>query len=258
MLSAAAGAAAVWRDVESAGIRLRDLDVGGGLGVPYDGGAEPDLVAYASSLSRLAESVGATLLLEPGRHLVAPAGSFVTRVLYVKDVPGRQVAVCDGGMNDLIRPSLYESYHPITILAAGERPAGPVDVVGPVCESGDFFARARELPAPRAGDLVVVGYTGAYGRVMASTYNARPLCAEVLIENGSWRLIREAGSYEDLIRGESKGGAERVARPCGLAPSARPLRGYRLASRPSRLRTRRRRSKRVAPGRAWRSAAAQE
>jgi diaminopimelate decarboxylase len=127
----------------------------------------------------------------------------VASVLYVKDGPDRRVAVCDGGMNDLIRPSLYDAYHPIEVLGAGERPRGLVDVVGPVCESGDFFALGRDLPLPEPGDLLAIGYAGAYGRVMSSTYNARPLCAEVLVERGRWRVSRAAGSYDDLVRGET-------------------------------------------------------
>lgn len=204
ILTAAERAATLWRTLGGEGITLRDFDAGGGLGVPYEGGKEIDAEAYARSLAETAESLDATLVLEPGRYLIAPAGTFVTRVLYVKDLPGRRIAVCDGGMNDLIRPSLYDAYHPIEVLTANPtRQTGAVDVVGPVCESGDFFARGRDLPLPEPGDLVAIGYTGAYGRVMSSTYNARPLCAEVLVESGAWRVIREAGTLEDLVRGES-------------------------------------------------------
>jgi diaminopimelate decarboxylase len=195
-------ASELWRSLASEGVVLRDLDVGGGLGVAYEGEAEPDLESYGTTVTAAAERLGATLVVEPGRWLVAPAGTFVTRVLNVKEADGRRIAVCDGGMNDLIRPSLYGAYHPIVVLAESERPAGPIDVVGPVCESGDFFARGRVLPVPEPGDLVVIGLAGAYGRVMASTYNARPLCAEVLSERGRWRVTREAGTYDDLVRGE--------------------------------------------------------
>ncbi len=184
------------------GVPLRDLDVGGGLGVAYEGGEELDVAAYAGVAVRAAAAIDAVLLLEPGRWLVGPAGTFLTRVLYVKDVPGKRIAVCDGGMNDLIRPTLYDAYHPITVLPDDGRPRGTVDVVGPVCETGDFFARGRELPLPEPGDLLAVGHTGAYGRVMGSAYNARPLCAEALVEAHTWRVIREAGTYEDLVRGE--------------------------------------------------------
>jgi diaminopimelate decarboxylase len=203
IFDAADAAAAVWRELAAEGIRLADLDVGGGLGVPYAGGDEVDVDAYVARLGGIARDLGATLVLEPGRYLVAPAGTFVTRVLYVKEVPERRIAVCDGGMNDLIRPSLYGAHHPIRVVGAEGRAHGLVDVVGPVCESGDFFARGRELPLAEPGDLVAIGWAGAYGRVMASTYNARPLCAEVLVEEGAWRVVRPAGTLEDLTRGES-------------------------------------------------------
>jgi diaminopimelate decarboxylase len=202
VLIAAERAAAIWRELSTEGIPLRDLDAGGGLGIPYDGGDEVELGDYAGSLVSLARELAATLIVEPGRYLVGPAGRFVTRVLYVKEVPGRRIAVCDGGMNDFLRPSLYSAQHPIAILGAEQRPIELVDVVGPVCESGDVLAQSRELPVPEPGDLVVIEGAGAYGRVMASTYNSRPLCAEVLIEDGGWRVIREAGAYGDLVRGE--------------------------------------------------------
>ena len=148
-------AAGLWRELADDGIALRDLDVGGGLGVPYEGGPVADVDAYADAVVSVATDLGATLVAEPGRWLVAPVGTFLTRVLYVKDVPGARVAVCDGGMNDLIRPSLYGAHHPIEIVGAPSgRVFGAVDVVGPVCESGDFFARGRELPHPEPGDLL--------------------------------------------------------------------------------------------------------
>ena len=203
VLAAADRASEIWRELAYEGIELRDLDAGGGLGVPYAGGAEPDVEAYAGALAGAARSLGATLVVEPGRWLVAPAGTFVTRVLYVKDARDRRIAVCDGGMNDLIRPALYEAYHPISVVGPDERPYGVVDVVGPVCETGDFFALGRELALPEPGDLLAVGLAGAYGRVMSSTYNARPLAAEVLVEGGEWRVVRERGSADDLVRGES-------------------------------------------------------
>jgi diaminopimelate decarboxylase len=105
-------------------------------------------------------------------------------------------------MNTLIRPSLYRAYHPIDVLGAGERPRGPVDVVGPICESGDFLALGRELPLPEPGDLVAVRLAGAYGRVLSSAYNAQPRAAEVLVEGGAWRVVRDRGTYEELLAGE--------------------------------------------------------
>jgi diaminopimelate decarboxylase len=203
VLAAATQAAELWRELAAEGLRLRDLDVGGGLGVAYEDGQDADVGALAGALAPLAEELGATLVLEPGRWLVAPAGMLVTRVLYVKDLADRRVAVCDAGMNDLIRPALYGAYHPIELLGEhSPRVPGLVDVVGPVCETGDFFALGRALPLPEPGDLLAVRLAGAYGRVMASTYNARPLCAEVLREDAEWRVIREPGSLEDLVRGE--------------------------------------------------------
>ncbi len=203
LVAAVGQAASLWQTVGAEGIVLRDLDIGGGLGVAYEGGAELDLASYVAAVEPAARELGAALLLEPGRFLVAPAGMLVTRVLYVKETPGATVAVCDAGMNDFIRPVLYDAFHPIELVGdTSTRDLGPVDVVGPVCETGDFFARRRRLPLPRVGDLVAVGFAGAYGRVMSSTYNARPLCAEVLVEGGTWRIIRAAGDYEDLVRHE--------------------------------------------------------
>ena len=202
VLVAAERAAELWRELAAAGILLRDFDAGGGIGIPYDGGPAPDIGAYTRALSDLARSLTATLVLEPGRHLVGPVGTFVARVLRVKEAGGRTVVVCDGGMNDLLRPVLYGADHPVTVLTERTREQASIDLVGPLCESSDFLALSRTLPLPRRGDLVVVGVTGAYGRVMSSTYNARPLCAEVVLEQGTWRVSRERGSYDDLVRNE--------------------------------------------------------
>jgi diaminopimelate decarboxylase len=203
VLDAAERAASLWRELAAAGIHLRELDVGGGLGIAYDGGVEADVDGYAAALAAVARELDATLVLEPGRWLVGPVGTFVTRVLYVKEAAGRRIAVCDGGMNDLIRPALYGARHPIALVGGGEgRSRGAVDVVGPVCESGDFFALGIDLPLPDAGDLVAIGQAGAYCRVMASAYNARPLCAEVLLEGGAYRVIREPLPAEELAARE--------------------------------------------------------
>jgi diaminopimelate decarboxylase len=203
VLAAAKRAAELWREAESRGIALRDLDAGGGLPAPYGEEPEPDVEEYAQALGAIAAELRAELVLEPGRWLVAPVGTLVTSVLYVKEAGGRVVAVCDAGMNDLIRPALYGAEHPIEVLEGGGRERVAVDVVGPVCESGDFFSLGHELPAPQPGDLLAIGVAGAYGRVMASTYNARPLCAEVLVEGSTWRVTRERGTVEDLVRREA-------------------------------------------------------
>jgi diaminopimelate decarboxylase len=204
--AAADRAVELWQAAAGRGIVLRDLDCGGGIGVRYDGDelVEVDVDAWASVLAKAAAKAGAQLVVEPGRWLTAPAGVFVARVLYTKDAPGRRIAVCDGAMNDLLRPALYGAYHPIEVVAEPRpRQVGTVDVVGPVCESGDFFALGRELPLPEPDDLLVIGLAGAYGRVMSSTYNARPLCAEVVLEGGAWRIARERGTVDDLVRGEA-------------------------------------------------------
>lgn len=203
VLAASERAAALWRELAAEGVRLRELDVGGGLGIDYDGGVDADVEGYAAALGGVARELGATLVLEPGRWLVGPVGTFVTRVLYVKEARGRRIAVCDGGMNDLIRPALYGARHPMRLVGAGEgRPSGRVDVVGPVCETGDFFALGVELALPEPGDLLAIGQAGAYCRVMASSYNARPLCAEVLREGGVYRIIREPIAAEELAARE--------------------------------------------------------
>jgi diaminopimelate decarboxylase len=202
VLAAAERAAELWREVGTAGIHLRDFDAGGGLGIAYDGGDDADVDAYAAALSGLAGALGARLVLEPGRWLVGPVGKLVTRVLYVKDAPGRRIAVCDGGMNDLIRPALYGARHSIALLGPAERERGTVDLVGPVCESGDFFVLGEELPLPEPGDLLAIGQAGAYCRVMSSAYNARPLCAEVLREGDAYRVIREPIATDALAWAE--------------------------------------------------------
>jgi diaminopimelate decarboxylase len=201
-VAAAERAAEVWRDASKEGIALRDFDVGGGLGLPYHGEALPNMAAYVEAVVHTARSLDATLVLEPGRHIVGPIGAFVTRVVHVKRLGDHAIAVCDGGINDFLRPLLYGAEHPIEVISADGRVEGVVDVVGPLCESGDYLALNRTLPVPSPGDLVVVGLAGAYGRVMSSTYNARPLCAEVLLEGGAWRVGRERGTYDDLVRNE--------------------------------------------------------
>jgi diaminopimelate decarboxylase len=202
ILAAAEQAADLWRELAPEGIALHDLDVGGGIGIPYGAEGEADLAAFLEPLKRLAAELDAVLVLEPGRYLAGPVGTLVTGVLHVKAAGGRMIAVCDAGSNELLRPALYAAEHPLELLGAGDRPEVRVDVVGPLCESGDFLALDRALPHPRRGDLIAVGAAGAYGRVMSSTYNARPLCAEVVLEAGTWRVTRERGSYDDLIRNE--------------------------------------------------------
>jgi diaminopimelate decarboxylase len=193
------------RDLEAAGIHLDYLDIGGGLGIRYNDEAPADATEYARMLADVVRPLRCTLLLEPGRVLVGPAGVMLTRVLYVKKSRGKRFVIVDAAMNDLIRPALYGATHAITRVTAAERDsekAEPADVVGPVCESGDFFARDWPLPEVKAGDLLVVWTTGAYGFVQSSNYNARLRPPEILVEGKRFRVIRRRQNFSDLIRGE--------------------------------------------------------
>lgn len=178
------------------------LDIGGGLGIAYRPGERaPSIAAYLDPMRRQIAGLGITLLLEPGRRLLAPAGALVTRVLYRKRNAGRTFLIVDAGHNDLIRPALYAAYHHIAPLRA-PRPGARrerVDVVGPVCETADFFARDRQLPPVVPGELVAILDTGAYGFALSSNYNARPRAAEVLVEGGQSRLIRRRETLADLL-----------------------------------------------------------
>jgi len=188
--------------LRSDGIALKYLDLGGGLGIPYQ--EQPPLPAeYAKVLLKPIRDLGLKIVVEPGRVLVGNAGIFVTRVLYIKETDVKRFIVIDGAMNDLIRPVLYEAYHEIRPVDRRNL-AKPVvaDVVGPVCESGDFLARERELPEPKTGDLLALMSAGAYGFVMASNYNSRPRAAEILVDGAEAHVIRERDTFEDIIRGE--------------------------------------------------------
>jgi diaminopimelate decarboxylase len=180
--------------LRAAGIPITRLDLGGGLGAPYRGETEHalDLDGYAALVRELVRGQGLELTFEPGRWLVAEAGVLVASVLYVKPGAERPCVVLDAGMNNLLRPALYDAWHEIVPLAeaAAGAPRRPVDVVGPICESADVFARARHLPELAAEDRVALMGAGAYGAVMASDYNSRPHAAEVLVEGGRWAVIK--------------------------------------------------------------------
>jgi diaminopimelate decarboxylase len=184
------------------GFPLRTIDLGGGLGVSYDGRGAPDASGLASAILPAVERLPLTLVLEPGRSLVAGSGALLTRVLYVKSGHGKTFVVVDAGMNDLLRPALYDAYHRVEPVVPRGRRAELVDVVGPVCETSDFLARRREIERPEPGDLLAVRDAGAYGFAMSSTYNMRPRAAEVLVEDGRVRLIRRRETFDDLIRTE--------------------------------------------------------
>jgi diaminopimelate decarboxylase len=204
-VEAAAKMRALVLQLRADGHGISRLDMGGGLGVPYGDGPEPASPRkYGEALVRVLRGLDAKVLVEPGRLLVANAGVLLTRVLLRKlGYAGRRFVVVDAGMNDLIRPALYQAHHDLETVARPRRGSEVVDVVGPVCESADVLAPRRRLPPLAAGDLVVLRTAGAYGMSMASQYNARPRPAEILVDGRSWRIIRARESYKDLIRGES-------------------------------------------------------
>lgn len=199
--------AAFLRELEQAGHELGCIDVGGGLGVVYRDGqdAPVDIAAYAGHIREAFTGFQGKLMLEPGRYLVAEAGMLLTRVIRVKQGDERAFLVVDAAMNDLMRPSLYEAWHEIVRIPGPQDVSGspqPYDVVGPVCESSDVFASARMLPRCKAGDLVAIRCTGAYGASMSSTYNSRPLAGEVLVDDGRYAIIRRRQSFDEMIAGE--------------------------------------------------------
>jgi diaminopimelate decarboxylase len=202
---ALARVAQFWRELEQAGHPIRSIDVGGGMGVCYRAG-EDHPVAVADYVAVIREALAGyrgRLLLEPGRYLVAEAGVLLTRVLRIKQGEARQFLVLDAAMNDLQRPSLYDAWHDIVpVRDDPSRAMAVYDIVGPVCETGDTFARSRELPECVAGDLLMIKATGAYGASMASTYNSRPLAAEVMLDKGRYAVIRRRQHFEEMIAGE--------------------------------------------------------
>jgi diaminopimelate decarboxylase len=193
------------RDLRARGMDVRYVDVGGGLGIRYREETPPTHVAYADVLVPALRELGVTALLEPGRSLVGNAGLLLTRVLYRKDTADKTFVIVDAAMNDLIRPAFYDAYHEIRPVREASRPAAAetVDVVGPICESGDFLARDRAMPRAAEGDLLAVMSAGAYGFAMASNYNARPRAAEVLVDGSRYTIVRRRETYEDLVAGET-------------------------------------------------------
>lgn len=191
------------RDLMSDGHRLHHIDLGGGLGVPYreDNDPPPHPDAFARVIRRHTDPLGLKVMFEQGRMIAGNAGILVTRVIYVKQGEGKTFVIVDAAMNDLIRPTLYEAYHAIRPVSE-PRPDAPravVDVVGPVCETGDFLALGRDLPALKAGDLLAVMTAGAYGAVQSGTYNTRLLVPEVLVDGERAAVVRPRPTYEDLI-----------------------------------------------------------
>jgi diaminopimelate decarboxylase len=202
---AAARIVALAKMLRERGIDVRMIDVGGGLGIRYREETPPTHEQYATVLVPMLRELGATILLEPGRSIVGNAGALLTRVLYRKETPDKRFIVVDAAMNDLIRPSFYDAYHEMRPVdeARTAAPRETADVVGPICESGDFLARDRELPRLEEQDLVAVMSAGAYGFAMASNYNARPRAAEVLVDGSRHTIVRRRETYEDLVAGEA-------------------------------------------------------
>jgi diaminopimelate decarboxylase len=185
------------------GIRIEHLDLGGGLGVEYRSDEPaPSIAAYMQAVWKLLDGRDLHLHVEPGRSIVAQAGILLTRVLYRKRTGSKEFVIVDAAMNDLIRPALYESYHEIIPVDSADRPAVKADIVGPICETGDFFARDREMPLVDPGELLAICTAGAYGFVLSSNYNARPRAAEALVDGATFTVIRDRETYADLIRGE--------------------------------------------------------
>jgi diaminopimelate decarboxylase len=189
-------------EIEGAGAReLEYLDIGGGLAVSYDTEHPIDVDAFASVVKELVGPTGLKVIVEPGRFLVGNAGALITRVLYRKRSGGKEFMIVDAGMNDLIRPSHYNAYHRIeAVRATHERTIA--DIVGPVCESGDFLGLHRDVDDAKPGELIAVLSAGAYGFVMASNYNSRPRIPEVIVNDGKYGVVTEREEYADLIKRE--------------------------------------------------------
>ena len=185
------------------GIRIRYLDLGGGLGIQYHDEKPPHPDEYGQQILEHLKGLKCTLILEPGRVLVGNAGILVTKVLYTKVNDAKHFIIVDAGMNDLARPSLYGSYHGLWPVVEGAHPQVKASIVGPICETGDFLAKDRLMPAFAPGEMVAVMSAGAYGFSMSSNYNSRPRVAEILVKDGEFYVIRKRESYAQLIRGEA-------------------------------------------------------
>ena len=188
-------------ELRARGLAVTRIDLGGGLGIRYRAECPPELNSYARLVREIFGSAGLAMTFEPGRVLVGPAGLLVTRVIYVKQGAAKRFVIVDAAMNDLIRPALYDAWHDIVLarLPAPNTTLAPADVVGPVCETGDTFAVDRDLPPIAEGDLVAFTAAGAYGAVMSSTYNSRPLVPEVLVTGSRFDVIRARPSYDDML-----------------------------------------------------------
>lgn len=185
------------------GIELKNCDIGGGLGITYNQETPPRVEDYAKAVKGVVKNLNLQIILEPGRFLVGNAGALITQVLYNKQGEVNHFTIVDAASNDLMRPSLYDAYHEIKPIKQNEKPAMiETNVVGPICENGDFLAKDRKIQASKSGDLLALMSAGAYGFSMSSTYNSRPRCAEVMVKGSEWFIIREREIFQDLIKGE--------------------------------------------------------
>lgn len=189
-------------EMKKEGAAIRYLDLGGGLGITYHDETPPLPAEYAKAIIRGVEGLDVTLILEPGRVIVGNAGILLTEVQYLKETDSKVFVIVDGGMNDLIRPALYGSYQAIQPVVENKAENIVADIVGPICESGDFFAKDRAIARPKRGDLLAVMSAGAYGFTMASNYNSHPKPPEVLVDGDRYDIVRKRESYDDLINGE--------------------------------------------------------
>ena len=205
LADAVARIAALVKTLRERSIEIRMVDVGGGLGIRYRDEAPPTHREYARVLLPALRELGVTVLLEPGRSIVGNAGILLTRVLYRKETGEKTFVVVDAAMNDLIRPALYHAYHELQPVAEArlDAPRETVDVVGPICESGDFLAKDRALARTEEGDLLAIMSAGAYASAMASNYNTRPRAVEVLVDGDRYTIVRRRETYEDLVAGET-------------------------------------------------------
>jgi diaminopimelate decarboxylase len=190
------------KELKAAGIDIQYVNIGGGLGITYKDETPPLPKDVAQALRPLLKDCGCTIVMEPGRAIVGNAGILVTSTLYHKKSDEKRFLIVDAGMNDLIRPSLYEAYHDIRPVVQSDATEAVFDVVGPICESGDFLAKDRKLPGIKQGALLAVMSAGAYGFSMSSNYNSRPRVAEVIVKGNDYYIVRERETYEDLVRGE--------------------------------------------------------
>ncbi len=190
------------KKLKSRGMGIKYIDVGGGLGIRYLNEKPPLPAELARAIRPVLEDLGCTLVFEPGRVLTGNAGCLVTKVLYRKSTAEKNFIIVDAGMNDLVRPTLYQAYHDIKQVIPTDAPEFPADVVGPICETGDFLAKDRAMRVPRAGELLAVMSAGAYGFTMSSNYNSRPRAAEVMVDGDRYYIVKRREDYESLIRGE--------------------------------------------------------